>query len=69
MTSLEIGKKLVELLKGGRTLEALDTLFSRDVVSVEAQETPGFKKVTEVSRRCGARTSSGTRTMRSTALT
>jgi ketosteroid isomerase-like protein len=37
MTTKEIGEKLVALCKSGRNLEALDTLYSPDVVSVEAQ--------------------------------
>jgi len=45
MTTLEVGRKLVELLKSGKTLEALDTLYSRDVVSVEAQPSPQFPAV------------------------
>lgn len=47
MTTLEVGKKLVELLRAGRTLEALDTLFGSDVVSVEAQASPSFPQVME----------------------
>ncbi len=45
MTSLEVGRKLVELLKNGRTMEALDTLYGPDVVSVEAQASPMFAAV------------------------
>ena len=47
MTADEIGKKLVALLQNGRTLEALDTLYAPDVVSVEAQESPSFPRVME----------------------
>ncbi len=45
MTTLDVGRKLVELLRNGRTMEALDTLYSPDVVSVEAQATPQFPAV------------------------
>ena len=45
MTTLEVGRKLVELLKDEKTMEALDTLYSKDVVSVEAQATPQFPAV------------------------
>lgn len=47
MTADEIGKKLVALMQNGRTLEALDTLYAPDVVSVEAQESPSFPRVME----------------------
>ncbi|MET0553620.1 MAG: nuclear transport factor 2 family protein [Vicinamibacteria bacterium] len=47
MTADEIGKKLVALLQNGRTLEALDTLYAPDVVSVEAQESPSLPRVME----------------------
>jgi ketosteroid isomerase-like protein len=45
MTTMEVGRKLVELLRKGRTMEALDTLYDPDVVSVEAQATPMFAAV------------------------
>ncbi len=50
MTTVEIAKKLVELCKQGKNLEALDTLYAEDVVSVEAmpgaqQETKGLPAV------------------------
>jgi ketosteroid isomerase-like protein len=47
VTADEIGRKLVALLQSGRTLEALDTLYAPDVVSVEAQESPSFPRVME----------------------
>ena len=34
-TTLEIGKKLVSLCKQGHWLEAVDTLYSPDIVSIE----------------------------------
>jgi len=36
MTTLEVGKKLVELCKQGKSLEAIETLYGQDIVSVEA---------------------------------
>ena len=36
MTTLEVGKKLVELCKQGKNQEAMDTLYAPDIVSVEA---------------------------------
>ena len=41
MNSLEVGKKLVELCKQGRNDEAIEALYSSDVVSVEAGAPPG----------------------------
>lgn len=37
MDTKEIGKKLVELCRKGKNLDAVNTLYSPDVVSVEAQ--------------------------------
>jgi ketosteroid isomerase-like protein len=34
--TLAVGKKLVELCKQGKNVEAMDTLYSPDIVSVEA---------------------------------
>jgi len=41
---MEIAKKLVELCKQGKNLEALNTLFADDVVSVEAVAMPGAQQ-------------------------
>ena len=41
MDTMEIAKKLVELCRQGKNMEALDTLFAEDVVSVEAVGMPG----------------------------
>ncbi len=35
MTTLDVGKKLVELCKQGKYLEAIDSLYSPEIVSVE----------------------------------
>ena len=38
MTStLEVGRRLVELCRAGKNLEAVETLYSPDVVSIEAR--------------------------------
>ena len=42
MTTLEVGKKLVELCKQGKNQEATDTLYAPDIVSVEAASMPGL---------------------------
>lgn len=42
MTTLEVGKKLVELCKQGKNQEAMDTLYAPDIVSVEAISMPGL---------------------------
>ncbi|MNT64249.1 SnoaL-like domain protein [compost metagenome] len=42
MEAVEVGKKLVELCNKGQHLKAVDTLYSDDIVSVEAEEMPGM---------------------------
>ncbi len=41
MTTQEIGEKLLELCKQGKNMEAIETLYSQDIVSVEAMAMPG----------------------------
>lgn len=41
MTTLEIGKKLVELGKQGKFEELMETLYAENIVSVEAFAPPG----------------------------
>ena len=41
MTNQEIAKKLVELCKAGKTQECHETLYAKDIVSVEAAAPPG----------------------------
>lgn len=40
MTTMEIAKRLVELCQQGKNMEALETLFADDMVSVEAVAMP-----------------------------
>jgi ketosteroid isomerase-like protein len=40
MTTLEIGKKLVELCKQGKNDQCIETMYSNDIVAVEAAATP-----------------------------
>ena len=40
--AFKVGQKLVELCKAGKNLEAVDTLYAADAVSVEAAEHPGM---------------------------
>jgi hypothetical protein len=42
MSTLEIGKKYVELCKQGQSHVARDMLFSKEIVSVEAAAMPGL---------------------------
>jgi ketosteroid isomerase-like protein len=42
MTTLDVGKKLVDLCKQGKNHEAMETLYSPDIVSVEARAMPGL---------------------------
>jgi hypothetical protein len=41
MTTLEVGKKLVELCSVGKMHEAAETLYSQDISSLEAGGPPG----------------------------
>ncbi|MDQ2840663.1 MAG: nuclear transport factor 2 family protein [Acidobacteriota bacterium] len=40
--TLTVGKKLVELCRQGKAAEAIDTLYSPDIVSIEAQGSPSI---------------------------
>lgn len=42
-----IGNKLVNLCREGKNLEAIESLYADDVVSVEAAPAPGFDQVVE----------------------
>src|SRR5436190_1036232 len=42
MTALEVGKQLVDLCKQGKNQAAMETLYSPDIVSVEAQSMPNM---------------------------
>ncbi len=44
MTTMEIAKKLVALCQEGKNMEALETLFAKDVISVEAVAMPGMQQ-------------------------
>ena len=53
MSTMTIGKKLVELCKKGKNIEAIDTLYSKEIVSIEPMamngptETKGIEAVRE----------------------
>ncbi len=56
MDTKQIGQRLVELCREGKNSEAKDTLYSPDIVSVEAHPAPGMPaemKGTEASRKKG----------------
>jgi hypothetical protein len=42
MTTLEVGKKLVSLCKEGKDQEAVEMLYSPEIVSIEAASMPGM---------------------------
>lgn len=42
MTTLEVGKKLVELCSKGKAKEAMETLYSPDIASIEAMSMPNM---------------------------
>jgi len=41
MNALEVGKKLVELCQQGKNDQAIETLYSPDIVAIEAGAPPG----------------------------
>lgn len=41
-STLEVGRKLVALCNQGKGMEAIDTLYSPNIVSIEAAEHPPF---------------------------
>ena len=47
MTTAEIGQRYVALCREGKRDEVIDTLFARDVVSVEAAAPPGAERATK----------------------
>ena len=44
MNTMDIANKMIALCREGKNLEALDTLFANDVVSVEAGGPPGMNR-------------------------
>jgi SnoaL-like domain len=46
MTTLEVGKRLVELCRAGKNEEAIKELYAADIVSVEAGAPPGMSAET-----------------------
>ena len=41
MNTIEVGQKLVDLCKQGKNMEAIEQLYSQDIVSVEPEAMPG----------------------------
>ena len=46
-STMEIGKKLVDLCRQGKNLEVMDTMYSPNIVSIEAQASPSGPARTE----------------------
>jgi len=44
MSTMDIAKQLVELCRQGKNMEAVNTLFSDEIVSVEAGAPPGMER-------------------------
>jgi ketosteroid isomerase-like protein len=44
MTTLEVGNKLVALCREGKFDQAMESLYHKDIVSVEAAEMPGMPR-------------------------
>lgn len=55
MTALEVGKKLVELCKQGKNQEAMETLYSQDICSVEAAAMPNMDRTCHGIKGVGAK--------------
>jgi hypothetical protein len=53
--AMEVGRKLVALCKAGKNAEAQETLYSPDIVSVEAIGAPGQNRRTEGKRAIRAK--------------
>ena len=47
MTTLEVGKKLVELCKQGKNMDSINTLYAENVESIEATKPPLGERVTK----------------------
>ena len=47
MTTMEVGRKLLDLCRAGETLQAIETMYSANAVSVENMEMPGLPAVME----------------------
>jgi ketosteroid isomerase-like protein len=46
-TTIQVGKRLVELCRQGKFMEAMDTLYSPNIVSIEARSSPSMPARTE----------------------
>ncbi len=44
MTTLEVGNKLVALCREGKDSQVLETLYDKDIVTVEAMDMPGMPR-------------------------
>ena len=45
--ALEVGKRLVELVRNGKAIDAINSLYSPNIVSIEAEESPAIPRRTE----------------------
>jgi ketosteroid isomerase-like protein len=41
-STLQVGKKLVELCRAGKSMEVVETLYSQNIVSIEPQASPAM---------------------------
>ena len=55
MTTLEVGKKLVELCNAGKAKEVHETLYSTDISSTEAGAPPGQSRVAQGTKAVNAK--------------
>ena len=55
MTAMDVGKKLVELCKQGKNQEAMETLYSPDIVTIEAMDMPNMPREMRGMQAVGAK--------------
>ena len=46
MSTMDVGRRLVELCQAGNNREAVETLYAHDIVSIEAGAPPGQSPIT-----------------------
>jgi hypothetical protein len=68
MNAQEIGKKLVDYCKQNKNLDSINTLYSPDIVSVEAHAPPGQDRTVKGIEGVRKRASGGEKITRSTAV-
>ncbi len=66
MDTKEVGEKLVSLCSKGKNMDAINSLYSKDIVSVEAHGSPEMPAEMKGIDKIRGRINGGTRTTRCT---